>query len=399
MPRKPSHVRGVAHRERVPDDAAVSEKLGSYTLVHELGEGGMGQVWLAQRRAPGGFEQKVALKRIHPRYLGDPVVYERFVTEARTNARLAHANIVRVLDFGTEPQPFVAFEYIESVSVHELILRMYQLRQRVDVSAAMFIAVAAAQALGYAHKLRDDDGTPLGIVHRDVTPSNILVSVHGTPYVMDFGLVQVADNLLETHGANPVGTFCYMAPEQLSGGHVDGRADLFSLGVVLWEMLATRQLIPSNVPDEVRAFHARGAPRRPSELNPEVPPDLDELTMQCLRVDPEQRPPSAEAVSVALQRMAHERAPGYGGEQLAKTITWAFPERRWAREPPNLPPLQPDASDRARLAAAKARAPRRGTNAPARGGLSPFGVVALVLLVAIVAVLSFIAGAVWMGWG
>jgi len=323
---------------------------GPYEIVEKLGEGGMAEVFLAERRRDAGFVQKVALKRIHPRYRGDPVLMARFVTEARTNARLRHSNIVNAIDFGTSPEPFLALEYIEGISVGELMYRIYQMRQRLDVSAAMFIAIGAAQALAYAHKLRGEDGTPLGIVHRDVSPANVLLSMNGTPYVMDFGLVQVADNLLETYGAATVGTFCYMAPEQLAGGHVDGRADIFSLGVVLWEMLTTRRLIGSNDPREVHAFHERGGLDSPKKLNPEVPDDLAELTMQLLRKTPEDRPPSAEAVSVALQRMAHSRAPGYGREQLAKTVTWAFPEREWARVPPNLPAEQPEPHDRARLA-------------------------------------------------
>jgi serine/threonine protein kinase len=330
--------------------ALTMRAIGPYEIVEKLGEGGMAEVYLAVRRRDGGFVQKVALKRIHPRYQGDAVLRERFMTEARTNARLRHSNIVDAIDFGTSPEPFLALEYVDGVTVGELMFRMYQLRQRFDVSAAMFIAIGVAQALDYAHKLRGDDGTPLGIVHRDVSPANVLLSMDGTPYVMDFGLVQVADNLLERYGAATVGTFCYMAPEQLAGGLVDGRADIFSLGVLLWEMLTTRRLISSNDPREVHAFHEKGELDSPTRLNPEVPADVAELTLQCLRPNPDDRPPSAAGVSVALQRMAHERAPGYGREQLAKTVRWAFPEREWSHEPPNLPAEQPEPADRARLA-------------------------------------------------
>jgi serine/threonine protein kinase len=380
---------------------------GGYEVLQKLGEGGMAEVWLAERHGEEGFRQRVALKHIHPRYGNDPVLVERFATEARTNARLSHSNIVRVIDFGTEPIPYMALEYVEGISLNQLMYRMYQLSQSVDVAAAMFIAVAAAQALDYAHKLRDADGTPLGIVHRDVSPANVLVSVDGTPYVMDFGLVQVADNLLEAHGALPVGTYCYMAPEQLAGGHVDARADLYSLGVVLWEMLTSRRLIPENEPHAVHRFHAAAKIARPSELVADVPPDLDELTMQCLRLDPDARPPSAEAVSVALQRMLHERAPGYGREQLAKTVTWAFPERQWLREPPNLPAPQPASSDRARLAMKKARESLAPELAKAQAAKQEKAreratnvkvivtIVALAGLLVLTSVVSFTLGVLW----
>ena len=374
--------------------------LGPYRVLNKLGEGGMAEIFLAEREREGGFRRRVALKRIHPRFKRNEVLLERFLTEARTHARLAHANVVKILDFGVDPEPFLALEFVDGISIGQLMHRMYEMRQRLDPSAAMFIATGAAKALDHAHRLRDEDGTPLGIVHRDLTPANVLLSADGTPYVTDFGLVQVADNLLETYGAVPVGTFCYMAPEQLEGGHVDARADLFSLGILLWEMLTTRNLLPSNDPKEVRKIYAEREPPPPSKLNPEVPADLDALTMQLLAVDPEKRPPSAEAVSVALQRMAHERAPGYGSEQLAKTLRWAFPEREWDRDPAALPPAQPSIQERAKLATRTPGAPKLRWRA-AKEWVKTNGLPAIVMgiLLFFTAVISFVAGALWMAFG
>jgi eukaryotic-like serine/threonine-protein kinase len=323
---------------------------GSFELLSKLGEGGMAEVFLAERRMQAGFRQKVALKTVHPRYRNDPSVRERFVTEARTNARLSHSNIPVVVDFGTDPAPYLALEYIDGATLNELMYRMYELRQHLDVSTAMFIGACVAQALNHAHGLKADDGTPLGIVHRDIAPKNVLLRADGTPYLVDFGLAQVADNVLETYGAMPVGTFCYMAPEQLAGGHVDARADLFAFGILLWEMLTTRQLIPTNDPRQVIAIHQKGLYPKPSEFNADVTADLDSLTLQCLRFDPSERPVSAEAISVPLQRMLHERSPGYGSEQLAKTLHWAFPDRAWSRKAPNEAGEQPQLHERARLA-------------------------------------------------
>jgi len=367
--------------------------IGPYEIGSRLGAGGMAEIFLAETRSEGGFRRKVALKLIRKEFRGNAVLLERFLIEARTQARLSHPNIVKVLDFGIEPEPFIALEHVEGVSAGRLLFRMYELRQRVDVSATMLIATGVAQALDHAHKLLDDEGTPLGIVHRDLSPSNVLLSASGHPYLTDFGLVQVADNILETYGAIPVGTFCYMAPEQIAGGHVDARADLFSLGVVLWEMLTTRQLIPTRDRDEVARILAVADFPRPSAVNPEVPEDLDELTMQCLRRDPEGRPPSAEAVSVALQRMAHERAPGYGREQLAKTLRWAFPERAWARPPATDPAPQPSADERAKLAT---RAPSALSlkAAALREWIRKNATAAIIVgvLLGLTAILSFIAG-------
>jgi serine/threonine protein kinase len=373
---------------------------GPYRVLRKLGEGGMAEVFLAEREREGGFKRRVALKRIHPRFKKNPVLLERFLTEARTQARFSHANVVKILDFGVEPEPYLVLEYVDGISAGQLVHRMYEIRQRLDPSAAMYIAIYAAKALDHAHKLKDEDGTPLGIVHRDLTPANVLVSAEGTTYVTDFGLVQVADNILETYGAVPVGTYCYMAPEQLAGGHVDARADLFSLGIVLWEMLATRQLLPTNDPDEVRKIYAEKTPPAPSKLNPEVPDQLDELTMQLLRIDPDERPPSAEAVSVALQRMAHERAPGYGSEQLAKTLRWAFPERAWNREPAAQPAAQPSPAERAKLStrtptalSLRARAAREWLRT------NGFAVVTIAILLFFTALVSFVAGLLVAGIG
>ncbi len=392
---------------------AVTETFGLYELLEKLGEGGMAEVFLAERRGEGGFRQKVALKRILPQFLTDQVLLERFMTEARTCARLAHPNIAHVIDFGTEPEPFIAFEYVTGVSVSGLMYRLYRWRQKMDCSVAMFVAATVAQALNHAHALQDDDGTPLGIVHRDVAPKNVLISNSGTPYLLDFGLAQVADSLLETHHAVPVGTFCYMAPEQLRGGHVDARADVFSLGVLLWEMLTTRQLISTNDPREVVEVHRRGDFPKPSSINPEVPADLDELTIQCLRFDPERRPFSAEAVSVPLQRMLHQRSPGYGPEQLAKTVHWAFPEKDWSRIRPHELAPQPEPHDRARLAWEARQEPpkrdlaesnaeeettRRSLPAPARIVGYGFSCLAVAGLLAATAVVFFSLGAVFMRW-
>ena len=352
----------------------------------------MAEVFLAERRADGGFRQKVALKRIHPRHQSNSVLLERFVTEARTNARLAHPNIARILDFGTQPEPYLALEYVEGASVSDLMYRLFQWRQRVDVSLAMYTAIGVAQALNHAHRLQGEDGTPLGIVHRDVAPKNVLLSLDGTPTLLDFGLVQVADNFLETHGATPVGTYCYMAPEQLAGGHVDARADLYSLGVLLWELLTTRQLISTNDPREVTTLQRRCDFPPPSTFHSDVPPDLDDLTMQCLRYAPDDRPPSAEALSVPLQRMLHERSAGYGAEQVAKTIHWAFPEREWSRKQPQELAAQPQPQDRTRLAwkARSERPPR-----PDADGSSPvggLGCLTRAVLISAIAVFSFFLG-------
>ena len=327
----------------------VEERFGAYRLLEPLGQGGMAVVARAERLGDAGFRKRVALKRILPQYRRDPSLLERFAAEARTGARLDHPNLVQLLDFGLDPEPYLVLEFVEGVSLGALLARLSERRETLDVAAACFIGAEVALGLDHAHRKKDDDGTPLGIVHRDVSPQNVLLGHEGAVKVSDFGLVKAADNVLKTQSGVTIGKLNYMAPEQSAGGDVDARADVFSLGVVLWEMLTIRPLLPLGDPAALlRALHA-GAFPPPSSVHADVPPELDELVLACLAVDREARTPSAQQVSQDLRAIQHARAPGYGREQLARTLQWLFPERGWELPEPERPALQPSLEERASL--------------------------------------------------
>jgi tRNA A-37 threonylcarbamoyl transferase component Bud32 len=334
---------------RAPEVRGEPERLGAYTLLEKLGAGGMAVVYRGERLGEAGFKKRVALKRILPQYRRDPSLLERFAAEARTNARLDHPNLVQVLDFGIDPEPYLVLEYVEGVSLSQVMQRLLEKKEKLELPAALFIVAEAALGLDHAHRKRNDDGTPLGIVHRDVSPQNVLLSNEGAVKVSDFGLVKAADNVLKTASGVSIGKISYMAPEQAAGVPIDARADVFALGVTLWELLTLESLIPPNDPALAAQMLQSGTFRKPSELRPDVPPEVDEVVMRCLALDPEQRMPSMQQLSLELREIGHAAVAGYGRQQLARLLLWLFPEKGWALAEPDRPIAQPSAEERASI--------------------------------------------------
>jgi len=326
--------------------AGAPESIGPYRLLEKLGQGGMATVFRGERVGEAGFKKRVAIKRILPQYRRDASLLERFAAEARTNARLDHPNLVQVLDFGIDPEPYLVLEFIEGVSLSQIMQRLVDRQGTLEMAAALFIGAEAATGLDHAHRRKDDDGTPLGIVHRDVSPQNVLISNEGAVKISDFGLVKAADNVLKTASGVSIGKISYMAPEQSSGNPIDARADIFSLGVMLWEMLTLRSLIPPEDPARAAQLLQSGAFEPPSRHNPRVTERLDRIVMSCLRIDPEQRMPSAQQLSLELRELLHEMAAGYGRQQLARLVAWLFPEKGWQISEPDQPAAQPSTEER-----------------------------------------------------
>jgi len=329
-------------------------RLGDYVLLEKLGQGGMATVYRGERTGEAGFRKQVAIKRMIPQYRHSNSLLERFAAEARTNARLDHPNLVAVVDFGIEPEPYLVMEFVEGVTLALLLQRLVKMGHPLELSAACFIAAEAAQGLDHAHRKRDEAGNPLGIVHRDVSPQNILLSNEGAVKVSDFGLVKAADNVVQTGSGIPIGKLSYMAPEQADHAEVDARADVWGLGVLLWEMLAMRVLLPPN--DPARATHLLQTCDfpPPSKYRPEIPAELDQIVMACLTKDPTVRTPSAQQLGMSLREVLHEVAPGYGREQLARLLGWVFPEYGWTIDEPHAPAKQPSREERASMPPAPA---------------------------------------------
>ena len=304
-------------------------QIGPYKLLEPLGQGGMAIVYRAEREGEHGFRKLVALKRMLPHLRDEPKLDARFATEARTSARLSHPNIVQVIDYGTEPERFLVMEWVDGVSLAVLLGRLAQDIVRLPIAASLFIVAQAAAGLEHAHKKKAEDGTPLEIVHRDVSPQNILLSGQGEVKVSDFGLAKVADSSIMTTLGTRLGKIGYMAPEQIDGIWTDARTDVYALGVVLWECLTQQRLIP---PDNIVRSTIRvksGDFPAPSSINTDVLPELDDVVRRTLRTNADERTASAAQLSRECRTLMARYQPGFGAEDLAELLRERFPERGW----------------------------------------------------------------------
>lgn len=311
------------------DDEQAPAALGGWRLVELLGRGGMGEVWRAEREGPGGVRRRAALKRMLSRLRNDGELLQRFMAEARISARLEHPNIVQVLDFGDNPEPYLVFEYVEGISASELLQEASQARVKLPAVVAAFICAEVASGLDYAHRKRDEHGRALEIVHRDVSPHNVLLSVEGAVKIGDFGVARAADNTLRTRAGIQIGKLVYMAPEQAAGEPVDGRADVFSLGVVLWELLTLKPLFPRDDAATTLKRLQSGDIPAPSTVEPRIPPALDQIVMTALATRREQRFASAGAFAQALRGFVHSVAPGFDSSELIRILHKIAPSIRW----------------------------------------------------------------------
>ncbi len=286
-----------------PGMLPVGSHLGRYQIIRRIALGGMAELYLARQLGDAGYEKVVALKRVLPHLAEDPQFVEMFLNEARLAAGLNHSGIAQVMDFGTEGgEHFMTLEYVHGRSVSQLLREAGRALPR---SVALTIAHEVAGALHYAHERVGADGRPLGLVHRDVSPSNILVSYDGDVKLVDFGIAKATAHSHATQTAAIKGKIAYMAPEQLRGESLDRRSDLFALCVVFYEMLLGKRCF--SAPGEFALINRVAEARfvKPSKINPEIEAELETLIADGLSVDPDGRPRSARALQGRLEAVAN----------------------------------------------------------------------------------------------
>jgi serine/threonine-protein kinase len=275
-------------------------QFGRYEAIGRLASGGMATVYLARAVSGLGHGQAVALKVLHPHLAEDRENLRRLIDEARIVARIHHPNVVRLLDAVSEKDEiFLVLEYVHGCSLAELL---GVARERHDLPTPAVAAAIVHQALlglHGAHEARGETGELLDVVHRDISPHNILVSAAGSAHVLDFGIARAQERLHETKTNGVVGKLTYMAPEQLAGGDVTRRTDLYGMGIVLWEALTGEALFATHA-DRTRALAPGWSPKRPSEQNPDVPAALDAFVLRLLAAEPAGRFATAEAAATAL---------------------------------------------------------------------------------------------------
>ncbi|HET9991218.1 MAG TPA: serine/threonine-protein kinase [Kofleriaceae bacterium] len=294
---------------------------GKYRLDHRLGGGGMAEVFLGSMVGAEGFSRKVAIKRVLPGFSDNPAFGQMFVAEAQISAQLQHPNIVSVLDFDrdSENRLFLVMELVEGRDLDALVSSGL-----LPIPLVIFVISEVLRGLGHAHDLPVSTSTLRGIVHRDVSPHNVLLSWDGAVKVSDFGIAKAREASAATASLLIKGKPAYMSPEQANGEQLDGRSDLFAVGIMLWEMLVGRRLF---VGDDTRATLAAvlfGQVPRPRSLRSEIPKDLERVVMKLLERDLPARYPTAEAAIHDLLE-CHD-APKAGRELLMKTLAERFPQ-------------------------------------------------------------------------
>ena len=316
--------------------SAIVERFGRYELCVELASGGMATIYLARATGAEGFFRLFAVKRIHPHLAKEQAFVDMFLDEARIAARIDHPNICQVLDFGREGgTSFIAMEYLsgEPLSrVQGAIARGQapEWSERIVPIAATLVA-EACEGLHAAHELRDLKGEPLHVVHRDVSPQNVFLTFDGVVKVVDFGIASARDKVHETDVGEVKGKFAYMAPEQMLGAGVDRRADVWALGVMLWELLTTKRLFRRETQAETIAAVQHDPIPAPSSVRPGVPAAIDAIALRALERDRERRYPSARALGRDLVEAVRELGDPIGRTALADWMDALFPDGRARR--------------------------------------------------------------------
>ena len=345
---------------------------GKYLLVERLAQGGMAEVFRAVYQGAAGFEKQVAVKRILPVFDGARDFVAMFVDEARIASSLTHVNVVQVSDFGElDGSYYLAMELVDGVDLGRLREAVSRGGLRVPVPIIAFIIAEAARGLAYAHEKRGSDGAPLGIVHRDVSPQNVLVSYAGEVKIADFGIAKATGKLHKTESGAVMGKIRYMSPEQINGEPLDGRSDLFALGVIFWEMLVGAPLWNGDNPGAVSDQVKNGKVEPPSRRGRDVPAEIDRIVLKALARGRDARYARAADLARELSSWLAQAAPSLTREDVGAFLGEVIP-----REPveppapvavgsqPTAPAPKADLEAYAKTKLAKVHVPPRRSGSP-----------------------------------
>lgn len=309
----------------------MGESLGRYTLLRRVAAGGMAEIWKAKVVGPAGFQKTVAIKRILPHLLEETEFIQMFIEEAKLAAELVHPNIIQVFDFGHLGQSdyFIAMEYVAGPSLARLLKRIAERQGTFPAICAIYVIAEAAKGLAHAHAKCDEGGKPLNIVHRDVSPQNVLLSYSGDVKIGDFGIAKAAGAVTRTQEGQVRGKLNYMSPEQANGRKdIDGRSDLFSLGVCLYELVTGRRLFPSNLTTIEAYGRVAGFKGLDLEDMAAVPQPFRELVGKALRAQPGERFQSGTELEMACTTMLGSKGVARAREQLATLVQTLFDEEK-----------------------------------------------------------------------
>ena len=308
-------------------DRYTGRKLGKYEVLCQLSSGGMSQIFLAFQRGHAGFRKLVVLKQILPDIKADEDIVQMFLDEAKITAAFTHPNVAQVYDLDTQDDElFLAMEFVPGATLIEVARACREAGEAIPLGLSLMAVRDTALALHYAHTFRDPVGRPRQVIHRDVAEKNILVTYEGLTKLLDFGIAKATGRATRTAAGKVKGTSGYMSPEQIRGEELDPRSDLFSLGVVLHECLTGMRLYYDKDPEAGMLAVFKGAPPPPSEGNPDVRPELDEVVLKSLAHARADRFATALEFARAIERVSGRDL--WHPEQSAEFMAGHFEHRR-----------------------------------------------------------------------
>ncbi len=344
----------------VPTEAVTA--FGKYVLVRKLAQGGMAEIFLAKQVGAERFERNVVIKKMLRHLTDNPEFVNMFLDEARLAGRLAHQNIVQIYELGQEADSYyICMEYLAGEDFATVLSAARAARQYVPVDVVAAVIIGAAHGLHFAHEFTGDDGTPLNIVHRDISPANIFITYQGQVKVLDFGIAKAESRVAQTSAGMVKGKFMYMPPEQARSEPIDRRADVYSLGVSLYEAATLRR--PFSRDHELAVLNAvlKGDFKPPSQLRPDLPPDLERIILKAMANRPEDRYQTAADLAEDLEHFLGTLGTS---TQVAGYLRHAFPADRIATRS-RIPSLEALRRDGASLTAFAASTPVSSvTNVP-----------------------------------
>jgi serine/threonine protein kinase len=380
-----------------PELIAPGTHLGKYEIVHRIAYGGMAEIYLARAAGIHGFEKYVVLKRILPQYADDEEFVRMFLKEARVAATLDHANIAHVYDIGqTGGVYFFTMEYLHGEDLRWIMRELHRRGSVPPLEHAVAAAIGAAAGLHFAHERKGPDGRLLGIVHRDISPSNVVVTYDGSVKLVDFGVAKITADPDLSRRYSLKGKLAYMSPEQLHNRPVDRRSDLFSLGVVLYEITTGARLFKGTTEVETMRMVLEHVVSPPTVIRPGYPAELERIVMRALEADPDQRYETARDLQLDLEAFARDQKLQVSSAALGAWMEATFGPKRelWhtlpppaaategapaaPREPTAVTSREADSDSRAATAAAGSGRRRAG----ARSGPLRVAVAALVVVLA-----------------
>jgi serine/threonine-protein kinase len=339
-------------------NASAAGQVGRYELLLEIASGGMATVYVGRQRGAGGFQRLVAIKRMHPHIGSVTELAAAFMDEARIASLIRHPNVVNVHDVhDADGEHLLVMDYVDGASLANVMRAARRRNERLSRPAVIRILIDALNGLHAAHELTTFEGVPLGVVHRDATPHNILLGTDGAVKITDFGIAKAAERSVHTATGLAKGKFRYMAPEQARGGAIDRRVDVFAMGIVAWELFIGERLFQAEADAQVLLEITEGNYRRPVSVDKTFPADLDRIVMKALAPNANDRHPTASSFADALEAWAKLNSELVSSAEIARLVHEfcgaPIVERRRAvaavlagtRQPPSFPTVRPRPGD------------------------------------------------------